>query len=222
MFLSHPTTGEAPTQEVPREVDGQDDGHGEHTDQHQQDQQVPLEGEVGGGIDPTLALNLLVPGGEVGGGERWWCLPTTSHPRDTGCFSLTQPTPTHGILPVACGIWAQRERGTQAALRLPCHYRTRSCQKRLMPVPLGQEPGGNTEVMPLLSLPGGCFGRAFPSLWSQQLWVICDHLWALAPQGQGAVRHGCNAKETHLLHLVDRNEPGAESLEGKRVGMSQG
>lgn len=28
---------------------------------------MPLEGEVGGGVDPTLALNLLVPGGEAGG-----------------------------------------------------------------------------------------------------------------------------------------------------------
>lgn len=54
----------APTQEVPREVDGQDDGHGQHADQHQQDQEVPLEGEVGGGVDPTLALNLLIPRGE--------------------------------------------------------------------------------------------------------------------------------------------------------------
>lgn len=108
-LLSHPMTGEAPTQEVPREVDRQDDSHGEHADQHQQDQEVTLEGEVGGGIDPTLALNLLVPGGEAGRGERWWCRPTTSRPGDTGCSGLTQPTPTHGILPVARGIWAQRE-----------------------------------------------------------------------------------------------------------------
>lgn len=40
-------------------------------------------------------------------------------------------------------------------------------------------------------------------------------LWALAPQGWAAMGHSCNAEATHLLHLVDRNEPGAESLEGK-------
>jgi len=89
MLLSHPTPRQEHTQEVPREVDGQDDGHGEHADQHQQDQEVPLEGEVGGGIDPTLALNLLVPGEETGEGKQWWCLPTTSHLGDTGCSGLT-------------------------------------------------------------------------------------------------------------------------------------
>lgn len=217
MLLSHPTTGEALTQEVPREVDRQDDGHREHTNQHQQDQEVPLEGEVGGGVDPTLALNLLVPGGDAGGGERWWCLPTTSHPRDTGCFGLTQPMPTHGMLCVACGIWAQREWGTQAAHRqlLPEEVEAYSFGTGAR----GQE---ETEVSPLPSLLGGCFRRALLSHWSQQLWVMCDHLWAWTPQGQAAVRHGCNAEDTHLLHLVDRNEPGAESLEWKRVGMSWG
>lgn len=75
----------------------------------------------------------------------------------------------------------------------------------------------------LLFLPGGCFRRVLLIHWSQQLWVTHDHLWALAPKRrQQWGTHSCNAEAAHLLHLVDRNEPGAESLEGKRVRISWG
>lgn len=74
----------------------------------------------------------------------------------------------------------------------------------------------------LLSLQNRCFKRALLCCWSQQLLVMSHHLWAPAPQGWAAVGHDHNAKDTHLLHLVDRKEPGTESLEGKRVRMRQG
>lgn len=56
------------TQEVSREVDWEDDSHREHTDDHKQHQDVSLEGEVGGSINSTFALNFLIPYGCV---ERW-------------------------------------------------------------------------------------------------------------------------------------------------------
>lgn len=100
-LLSNPVTREAPTQEVPREVDRQDDSHGEHANQHQQDQEVPLEGEVGGGIDPTLALNLLIPGERQVGVSAGGSSPPPPVMGTLACSSFPQPTPTHDTLTVA-------------------------------------------------------------------------------------------------------------------------
>lgn len=49
------------THEVPRKVDGKYDGHRKNTDYCLHHQDVSLEGEVGGSINPTLALDFLIP-----------------------------------------------------------------------------------------------------------------------------------------------------------------
>lgn len=62
---------------------------------------MPLEGEVGGGIDPTLALNLLVPGERQVGMSSAGSSPSPPAMGTLACSSLSQPTPTHDILTVA-------------------------------------------------------------------------------------------------------------------------
>lgn len=51
------------TQEVSREVDGQDDADGEDADDDQQADDVPLEGQVVNSILATLLPDLLIPAG---------------------------------------------------------------------------------------------------------------------------------------------------------------
>lgn len=51
------------TQQVSREVDGQDDADGEDSDHDQQADDVTLEGKVVNGILPTFLPDLLIPAG---------------------------------------------------------------------------------------------------------------------------------------------------------------
>lgn len=50
------------TQQVPREVDGQDDAQGQEADHHQQEDDVSLEGQVVDGVLPTPLQDLVITG----------------------------------------------------------------------------------------------------------------------------------------------------------------
>lgn len=60
----------------------------------------------------------------------------------------------------------------------------------------------------LLSLQSGCFKRALLCRWPPPV--------GTAPHGWAVVGNDHSAKDTRLLHLVDRKEPGTESLERKK------
>lgn len=59
------------TQQVSREVDGQDDSDREDTDDHQQADDVALEGQVVDSVLATLLPDLFVPAGQVRRAT-WW------------------------------------------------------------------------------------------------------------------------------------------------------
>lgn len=59
------------TQEVPRKVNGQDDGQRQQAHHRHEQDDVALEGQVGHGIGAALAADLFIPAGKFGGvGER--------------------------------------------------------------------------------------------------------------------------------------------------------
>lgn len=63
MALPGPNSGRGViTQQVPREVDRQDDAQGQAADHHQQDDEVSLEGQVVDGVLPTPLQDLVIAG----------------------------------------------------------------------------------------------------------------------------------------------------------------
>lgn len=59
------------TQEVSREVDGEDDSHREDTDDHQQADDVALEGQIVDGVLAALLPDLFIPEGQLKRATGW-------------------------------------------------------------------------------------------------------------------------------------------------------
>lgn len=59
------------TQEVSREVDGEDDSHREDTDDHQQADDVTLEGQIVDGVLTALLPDLFIPEGQLKRATGW-------------------------------------------------------------------------------------------------------------------------------------------------------